>query len=236
MLKIQKVYTVIPFPIWGIITCLLPLFGFILCVLIAITFHFDEATKTHCNVWNFLPSISAAVGDSTPERYIWRFCIAYHCLPRTVIIPSFYWTYYAEMAQQIKQRGFDMAFRFAIFLHVLENLALVSLTFVSSSENYSIHEKSFITFMVSATLYMLLTIYIQQSARKVITFNSAQERAFTVKVFACLTNISVFIFSIYLFLRHNTHCEPGSKSFSLRSMILKLISFLNFSIFMVCCL
>ena len=62
--------------------CGLPLFGFIACVLLAFIFHFEGSTRTHCNVPNYLPSISSAIGDYTPERYIWRICICLHILPR----------------------------------------------------------------------------------------------------------------------------------------------------------
>ena len=43
---------------------------------------FQESTRTHCGVANFLPSISSVVGAYQPEMFIWRLCIALHCLPR----------------------------------------------------------------------------------------------------------------------------------------------------------
>lgn len=211
VVRLEKVYSTIHFPHWTTVTLLLPTLGFILCVLISITFHFDQVTATHCNVWNFLPTISAAVGQSTPEKYIWRFCIAYHCMPRTVLHTSVYWNQYQDWAAEIDSPLYKWAIRATSLLHVIENLSLVTLTFVSSSENYPIHARSFGTFMTSATLHMLLTIYVQRKAKQMLGFNEAQQRAYRVKVFACLTNISVFLFSMYLFMRHNEHCEPGGK-------------------------
>ena len=171
--KITNVYKVIHFPHWTHITCALPLFGFIICVLIAVVYHFEKATKTHCRVWNILPSISAAVGDSTPERYIWRFSIAFHCIPRLVLISMVYWNQYAKWAVTVKNSLFNMLYKITVILHVLENVCLVSLTFVSSTENYKIHEASFISFMVFATFHMVFTLYIQNKARKIVGFTQA---------------------------------------------------------------
>lgn len=65
--------------------CGLALFGFAACISLAVLLHFDEATRTHCNVVNYLPTISAAFGAHTPEKYIWRICICLHLLPRFFI-------------------------------------------------------------------------------------------------------------------------------------------------------
>ena len=35
--------------------------------------HFSyQATRSHCNVWNFAPSISAAIGDFSQNRVVWQ--------------------------------------------------------------------------------------------------------------------------------------------------------------------
>uniref|UniRef100_A0A914UZ63 Post-GPI attachment to proteins factor 3 n=1 Tax=Plectus sambesii TaxID=2011161 RepID=A0A914UZ63_9BILA len=60
----------------------LPLSALLICVTLASTIHAKGATRTHCGVDNWLPSISAAIGDYTPERYIWRLLIAMHSAPR----------------------------------------------------------------------------------------------------------------------------------------------------------
>jgi hypothetical protein len=48
-----------------------------------------KATWTHCEVANWLPSLSAAVASYTPEKYIWRFLIGIHGTPRLAIALAF---------------------------------------------------------------------------------------------------------------------------------------------------
>jgi hypothetical protein len=67
----------------------LPTFALFICVVLSIVLHWDEATRTHCGVSNWLPSLSAAVADYSPERYIWRLFIALHGTPRLAIAISF---------------------------------------------------------------------------------------------------------------------------------------------------
>ena len=46
---------------------------------------FEKSTYTHCEVSNFAPSISAAIGSFVPQKYIWQASIALHSAPRAAI-------------------------------------------------------------------------------------------------------------------------------------------------------
>ena len=32
----------------------------------------EWAARTHCNVWNIAPSISASIGNFAPKKYVWK--------------------------------------------------------------------------------------------------------------------------------------------------------------------
>ena len=47
---------------------------------------FQGSTQTHCEVDNFAPSISAAIGNYLPQKYVWQTCVALHISPRFLFL------------------------------------------------------------------------------------------------------------------------------------------------------
>ena len=86
-------------------------------------------------VANYIPSISAATGDFTPQKYIWRIGIALHSLPN-IGVAFVYYNYYADSVHIVKNWRFRMANRVNTALHTVENFALLALTYISSKENH----------------------------------------------------------------------------------------------------
>lgn len=78
-----------------------------------------------------MPSISAAIGTYSPQRHVWRTAIAVHALPRLLVV-SMYYRYY----KGILHNWIHFLAAITCWLNVIENLALIGLTFISSAENY----------------------------------------------------------------------------------------------------
>ncbi|XP_067009853.1 post-GPI attachment to proteins factor 2 [Anabrus simplex] len=185
---------------WGTVS--LPLLSFIFCIIWSILFHFERSTYTHCEVSNFLPSVSAAIGVHSPQRYVWRIAIAIHAGPR-LLVARIYYRYY----EGVLYKWIHFMAKIACWLNVVENLALIGLTFISSAENYAVHEKCFITFMITSELYMMLTCYLLRSMRRTPPDN-IEARSLRVKYKLLIINVISFALAAYFFLRHNWHCEP----------------------------
>ena len=81
---------------------------------------------------NYLPSVSAAIGDYIPQRYIWRLVIALHTVPRIQIAFVYYVYFLSILAKQDANTVF-----FNCILNLVEILSLFGLTFISSTDNYS---------------------------------------------------------------------------------------------------
>ena len=79
--------------------------------------------------------MSSAIGGFTPQRYIWRLCIALHSGPRFVALV----VNYNIFRNRTVHRNFslyNLLVKLASLLNLVENGCLLLLTCVSSSENY----------------------------------------------------------------------------------------------------
>ncbi|XP_037786126.1 post-GPI attachment to proteins factor 2-like [Penaeus monodon] len=91
----------IPLRRLAVVTVSLPFGAFFLCIYLSLRHNFDLSTATHCGVPNYLPSISSAIGEFVPQRYIWRAAIAVHSAPR-FLIAAMYNSFMSRILPNIK--------------------------------------------------------------------------------------------------------------------------------------
>ncbi|XP_060565669.1 post-GPI attachment to proteins factor 2-like [Ruditapes philippinarum] len=191
----------------GYITTSLPALATTFAVAYSVMFDFHGSTATHCHVPNILPSISAAIGR-TPQQYIWRIFISLHAAPRFLCAMSYY-GWHKQVHVGAKQSTYIFLVKTAILLHIIENMMLVFLTCISSSDNRGIHENSFIVFIITSWMYMLLTIGLCKWSRKYSgKSNKTYNDSYKYKKLFAFCNISAFSLAVYLYFRHNWYCEP----------------------------
>ena len=81
---------------------------------------------------NYLPSISASISLS-PECHIWRFCIGLHSAPRLLVAFTYFKFYKTRFASKFPE---SLLSRLNLAFALTENLGLLLLTYVSSSETF----------------------------------------------------------------------------------------------------
>lgn len=112
-------------------TVILPLTALVFNVFYSVLFNFEQATFTHCNVFNFLPSISAAIGNYSPQKEVWQTAIILQAAPRFYACVM-YLQYHREV---LSPKVFVFAI-IACLLNFVENIALIILSFWTSSQYY----------------------------------------------------------------------------------------------------
>ncbi|CAF4539817.1 unnamed protein product [Rotaria socialis] len=188
---------------------IVPCFALFSCVSLSLMKDFEKSTRTHCNVTNFLPSISASISEYEPQRFIWRLCFALDSIPRYIIA-------YLRLNHLLNRHHIEYPEHFALVqiasstFHFLELTFLLLLTYVSSREIKWIHEYSFISFMICSLAHMLLTVSTDYLWPRIMHIPlNEQEKSVRSKRLTWFTlNIVSISISFYFYYRHVTFCEP----------------------------
>ncbi|XP_028155538.1 post-GPI attachment to proteins factor 2-like [Diabrotica virgifera virgifera] len=175
----------------------IPFVALIFCIFYSVLFNFESATYTHCEVYNMLPSISAAIGSFSPQREIWQMAIAVHAVPRFIIA----WQYLHLHFSVLHAQDIWIA-QVAFFLNIVENFSLIVLSFFVSSQNYAVHKKAFVLFIITSEIYMILSCILQSRFKKQFRISLKWKKRFLV------TNVICILAATYFFMRHNSFCEP----------------------------
>ncbi|XP_013390573.1 post-GPI attachment to proteins factor 2-like [Lingula anatina] len=222
---VKDVFYRLDFRTFGIVTVSLPAGSLLFSFLWGLIFIPDEVNETVCNCTNFIPSISAVTGVS-PGKYVWRICIALHSAPR-FIIAVLHYNYYLSLIHNVKPsyRPFYKKFvSLNFWLNTVENACLVLVSYISNRENYPVHEKIFVVFMVMSLCYMLTnTILFNMSRPEKWTELDLKSYAFKKYLWIAIM-ISTGVL-LYFFAQHRLFCIPGAFSwFSLSEFFIAYIN------------
>ena len=172
--------------------------------LFQISFFFPKAsTETHSEVDNFAPSISAAIGSFSPQKYVWQACIYLHIGPRFRFLFLYKQFYQAQLNLKILSTWLQV--HAAFFFNLFELLALLGLTLVSSQDDSDIHKVCFVVFGLSGLAYFTITWYIW---RFCLEKTNDQKLSLKTKARALKTFLSCGLLMSYFYYRHNEFCEP----------------------------
>uniref|UniRef100_A0A914HWV8 Post-GPI attachment to proteins factor 2 n=1 Tax=Globodera rostochiensis TaxID=31243 RepID=A0A914HWV8_GLORO len=186
-----------------------PLGAFLLCLFLSIILHYEQAVWTHCEVTNWLPSLSSAVSSFAPERYIWRLFIGFHGTPRLVLAFAFKnFLITSSLWPSPFRPWYRWASQFSCALNLCEILSLVLLSSISSTEDHFLHALSFCGFALFAHFYMFISIWLFDfSGRR--RSSKLGELSFQYKVLCCVGSVLSLVFALYFYYRHNRYCESG---------------------------
>ena len=198
----SSVFFTLSFRRFSLLTVTLPLFAFLFCLGYSYAFHFRRTTLTHCNVWNFAPSISASI-SLRPQGFIWKMCLALHSAPRLLLAKM-----YSHYFKSGLRGRFPRLVRTAFFSNILENLFLLLLSFAPSKDEFLLHKICFCGFIATSSAYILQSYVILNSlwwAKK----TEQEVLSLTLKKIVLSVNLSCIGLALYFYYRHNKYCEPG---------------------------
>ncbi|XP_053671400.1 post-GPI attachment to proteins factor 2 [Anopheles nili] len=189
----------------AVATVVLPVVGFLFCVIWSLLYNFNQANATHCMVYNFLPSLSAAIGNYQPQRFVWQLSVLSHAPFRYAI--AFLYKNHHQTLLARKHRK-EWAYLSCV-LNIIELCSLVGLSLWTSSSNYEIHKLCFSAFVISSIIYMQVVVIINRLTRAEDLLTLADRKSLRLKRRLLVVNVVSILFAVYFFVRHNNHCEPG---------------------------
>lgn len=146
--------------------------------------------------------------------------IAFHCFPRFLIASLYHNQFKTSLSRvtytsRLKYFILKQLIRLNTFFELCEVFGLILLSYISSKENYELHEKAFIIFMLSSTLRMITCLILFRHLLHKLWFNSEIDDKnkkirfqtsyrWKMRLF-CLA----FIFSLLLiiaYMRHTSKC------------------------------
>lgn len=184
-----------------LIVIALPSFSFLFCVIYSLVANFEEVTATHCEVNNLLPSLSAAIGDFAPQKYVWRAGIGLHITPRYVIAWG-HWVLHLH-ALPLEHRYLAHA---AFLFRTVEISCLLGASMVSSRDNYPAHGIFCLTFLIASIFNQVLCAFILPSSQT--RQGPFHEHSLRVKRRCCYVGLVCTTIGAIAFDRHAIHCEP----------------------------
>eukprot|EP00937_MAST-01D_sp_MAST-1D-sp2_P002384 g2384.t1 len=208
-----------------------PVAGMVVCLLFTLRFNFYSTVRVegrYCNPGGvqtpqFMPSISASIGDHAPQRYIWRICICFMIVNRLRdgrVQHGMFRNAFARRAGAEPLAPQPLRFRLlngAVHaLHTLENLCLVLLSYVSSSDYFPAHMVGFVGFAVANVLHMGATMALMRSAYGDDALSASARDGLAAVPALCwrwrlrcmVANYALIAAAAYLYVRHEARCEP----------------------------
>ncbi|KAK6172484.1 hypothetical protein SNE40_016123 [Patella caerulea] len=233
LLQVKPVLFNITVPFVAGVVSILPAFAAIFAVGWSVLFNFEASTRSQCQLqgdntspYNFLPSVSAAIGDFAPQKYVWRICMALVSGPR-FIIAVLYYGYHTSINTGRYYEIYKTLAATCTLLFSIEICSLVGLSYVSSSDNFDIHKLCFCIFMFCVECYMVLTCYLMHKVR---TSNgrkltSIEKQSLDYKKKLCVVNIGTFILALYFYYSHTYYC--GDRTYSYFAVCEYIVIFSN---------
>lgn len=181
----------------------------------------------------FVPTISAIIGDFAPQRSIWRICVCletgqrlldavlyYAFFSRCRTIPTAGAATAPEKSARTEpcrpRRGFGVAGVFwfgswrlndaKLVLALAEQGCLLLLTGFSSADDLSMHELGFGGFAACSAAHQVVTVALMMRAGPD-ALSPAHRASYIWKVRAMVAHLISGVFVVLFFVRHVQHCE-----------------------------
>ena len=155
---------------------------------------------------------------------VWNVCIALQSTPRLLFARMYYryfkvvilvWhlTYFSPQDRLSLGSATLRLVSFNFGLNIVENLSLLGLSFVPSSDVFELHEAFFITFMGTSMISMVLTVFYLYPHCGFQARSGDERRAIGYKKKLVKTTLGAAVLALYFYWRHNEYCEPYVYSF-----------------------
>jgi len=177
--------------------------GFLACLFFAYTMHFDNVTANHCKTLEFWPSISATIGDLSPEKNIFRYGMAVGSGSRILSVFINHQLFVEEAGVPSSWKRIKSFNSVATFLDAMRIFTAGMWIYVTSSEDLIVHEVSFVLYVLSSIIFTVVhTILFYQVKINKPRPHPRDVTSFKWKLGLGITHGVLFFSSLHFFFEH----------------------------------
>jgi hypothetical protein len=168
----------------------------------------------------WLPSLSAVVGDQTVARLVFRAIIVWTIIPRLAMAIGYLHLFGVVLKHHPKHDQFKrLPFsgigisQFLIALIRLFTSVLWILT--TSRDNMMVHvvvAALYVGFTLASSISLIITSYFIGATYHEDVDHKRFAKSVTLKSFLTLTQICTVVLMVFFHIKHNHHCQPGAYS------------------------
>ncbi|PVU99801.1 hypothetical protein BB559_000406 [Furculomyces boomerangus] len=188
--------------------------AFILALIVGLKLHYLKIVKNEHYGYpdEWIPSVSATIGDRYPERNVFQILIALTCPFRLTLLILWFYTCKATALTKIAPKSTKLPL-VVFIVGFLRTITAGIWVYITSSDDHDIHDVGMLLYMALTLPYMFTTISSSSNLTQLARTNTFESKKTTrYRKIVCFSFIIAIFPMLYWFIQHKVNKVAGAYS------------------------